>query len=372
MNRRVFWKRAALFALVISLFPPISFCQNVRQQMEKEIARISTALAAKPDSDKGWKEAKADIARGLKAANDSLAVGRVFVALEQLEDSWVNFAVTESMLDNPDAVKQGLPGFEAEWRKADAYMKLREQSYEEGRKNSLPLGVLAIAEANAAESRTYYSSSRAYAIASPPGPPAARAGLNVLGAAKGSIEFAFFCESLHFEDVPAPTPLRSIAPELRELETSMIAAYQPPRSIDKHPEFISMHSALKEAGDLDAAHLYAGALYKYLDALEMFETLNASSSGNTPTPEELQKKVQQMRDSFTRGADSSLLQLFLERSENSAAADAAAQGPSKSEIQQSILTKIVPAYYAALKPQELSSQPVAKTITVTLVRWPYT
>jgi hypothetical protein len=372
MNRRVFWKRAALFALVTSLLPHVSFCQNVRQQMEKEIARISTALAAKPDWDKGWKEAKPDIARGLKASQDSLAAGRVFVALEQLADSWVNFAVTESMLDNPDAVKQGLPGFEAEWSKADAYMKLREQRYEEGRKNSLPLAVRAIAETNAAESRTYYSSSRAYAIASPPGPPAARAGLNVLGAAKGSIEFAAFCESLHFEDVPSPAPLRSIAPELGQLETSMIAAYQPPRSIDKHPEFISMHSALKEAGDLDAAHLYAGALYKYLDALEMFETLNASSSGNTPTPEDLQKKVKQMRDSFTRGADSSLLQLFLERSENSGMADAAAKGPGKSEIQQTILTKIVPAYYAALNPQELSSQPVAKTITVTLVRWPYT
>jgi hypothetical protein len=372
MNRQVFWKRAALFALVISLFPPVSFCQGVRQQIDKEIARISTALVAKPDSDKGWKEAKPDITSGLKAANDSLAAGRDLVALEQLADSWVNFAVTESMLDNPDAVKQGLPGFEAEWRKTDAYMKLWEQRYEEDRKNSLPLAVRAIAEANAAESRTYYNSSRAYAIASHPGPPAAQAGLNVLGAAKGSIEFAVFCESLHFEDVPSPAPLRSIAPELRQLETSMIAAYQPPRSIDKHPEFISMHSALKEGGDLEAAHLYAGALYKYLDALEMFEMLNASPSGDTSTPEEVQKKVQQMRDSFTRGADSSLLQLFLERSENIAVADAAAKGPSKSQTQQAILTKVVPAYYAALKPQKLSSQPVAKTITVTLVRWPYT
>jgi len=372
MNRRVFWKRIAVLALLLSLFPRISFCQSVRQQMEREIARISTALAAKPDSDKGWKEAKPDIASGLKAANDSLAAGRDFVALEQLADGWINFAVTESMLDNPDSAKQGLPGFEAEWHKTDAYMKLCEQRYEEGRKNLLPLAVRAIAETNAAESRTYYNSSRAYAIASPPGPAAAQAGLNVLGAAKGSIEFAVFCESLHFEDVPPPAPLRSLAPELRQLEASMIAAYQPPRSIDKHSEFIAMHSALKEAGDLETAHLYAGALYKYLDALEMFETLNASSSGNTPTPEELQKKVQQMHDSFTPGADSSLLQLFLERSAGNAGADAAAKGPSKSQTQQAILTKVVPAYYAALKPQELSSQPVAKTITVTLVRWPYT
>jgi len=372
MNDRVFWKRAALAALVICLFPQVSFCQNVRQQIAKEIERISSAVAAKPDSDNHWKEAKPDIANGLKAANESLAVGRIFLALEQLREAWGNFVVMESMLDNPQAVQQGLPGFEAEWRKTDTYLKLWERRYEEGRKNPVPLAVRAIAETSAAESRTYYNSSRAYAIAAPPGPLAAQAGLNVLGAAKGSIEFAVFCESLHFEDVPSPAPLRSLAPELHQLEASMIAAYQPPRSIDKHAEFINMHSALKEAGDLDAAHLYAGALYKYLDALEMLETLDASSPDNTPAPDELQKKVQQMRESFTKGADSSLVQLFFERSESNATSDTDAKAPGKSQIQQAILTKLVPAYYAALKASELPTLTAAKTVTVTLVRWPYT
>jgi hypothetical protein len=373
MNCRVCLKRAAPFALLIFLLPRPSLCQSARDQMEAQIGRISSAIQAKPDSDKEWKEAKPDIVNALKDARESMDAGRLFLALENLADAWVNLEVAESMLGKPEVVKQGMPGFEAEWRKADGELKVWERRYEGVRKNAAPLAVRAIAEANSAESRRYYSSSRAYANASSePGPQAAKAGLNILGAAKGSIEFAIFCESLHFKNDLSAPPLRSIAPEIRQLEERMIAAYQPPRSIDKHPEFIRMHSALKEAGDLEEAHLYAGALYKYLDALQMFEALEALSSGKASTPEEVHKKVRQMRESFGSRIDSSLVQLFLERTESSGLADADAQGPSGFQIQQAILTKVVPAYYATLEKQEAPTQKTAKTITVTLVRWPYT
>jgi hypothetical protein len=373
MNCSVYCKRAAPLALVIFLLPRVNWCQSSREQMKKEIGRIASAIQAKPDSDKDWKDAKPDIVNSLKAARESLAAGRLFLALENLGEAKVNLAVAESMLGKPEVLKQGMPGFEAEWRKADGDLKVWERRYEEGRMNSVPLAVRAIAEANSAESRRYYTSSRAYANASAqPGAEDAKAGLNILGAAKGAIEFAVFCESLRFKDNPSVPPLRSLAPELHQLEENMIAAYQPPRSIDKHPEFIRMHSALKEARDLEAEHLYAGALYKYLDALQMFDALDAPRSGNASTPEELQKKVQQMRESFGSGIDSSMIQIFLERAESSDLAAANAKGPSKSQIQQAILAKVVPAYYATLEKQDAPTQTRANTITVTLVRWPYT
>lgn len=373
MNCQVYWKRCAPLALVILLLPRVSLCQNAREQVEKEIARISSAVQAKPESDKDWQEAKPDVVDALRGARESLAAGRLFAALENLGEAWVNLAVIESMLGKPGVVKQGLPGFEAEWRKADAGLKVWERRYEEGRKNPVPLAVRAIAETNSAQSRRYYHSSRAYANASSHATAqAAKDGLNILGAAKGSIEFAVFCESLHFNDVLSAPPLRSLAPELHQLEERMIAAYQPPRSIDKHPEFIRMHSALKEAGDLEAVHLYAGALYKYLDALQMLEALDAPSSDNASTPKESLKKAQKIRESLASGTDSSMVQLFLERMESGDGADAGAKGASRSQIQQASLTKVVPAYYAALEKQGEPTQAMAKTITVTLVRWPYT
>ena len=373
MNFRVHWKRCAPLALVVLLLPRVSLGQNAREQIEKEIARISSAVQAKPDSEKDRKDAKPDIVNALNGARQSLAAGRLFVALEDLGDAWGNLAAVEWMLGKPEVVKQGLPGFEAEWRKADANLKVWERRYEEGRKNSVPLAVRAIAETNSAQSRRYYSSSHAYANASShPTAQDAKDGLNILGAAEGSIEFAVFCESLHFSEVPSAPSLRSLAPELHQLEERMIAAYQPPRSIDKHPEFIRMHSALKEAGDLEAAHLYAGALYKYLDALQMLEALDAPSSGNASTPEEFLSRVQKIRESFASGTDSSMVRLFLERTESSNRADAGAKGASSPQIQQAVLTKVVPAYYAALEKQEAPTQTTAPTITVTLVRWPYT
>jgi hypothetical protein len=373
MNYRDYWKRAAPLALVILLLPRVSLCQSPREQMQKEISRISRAIQAKPDSDKDWKEAKSGIINSLESARESLAAGRLFVALENLADAWVNLVAAESMLGKQEAVKQGLPGFEAEWGKADTNLKLWERRYEEGQKNSVPLAVRAIAETNSVESRRYYYTSRAFANASSqPTAADAEAGLNILGAAKGSIEFAVFCESLHFKHILSEPPLRSLEPEIHQLEESMIAAYQPPRSIDKHAEFIRMHSALKEAGDLEAARLYAGAFYKYLDALQMFEALNVASSSNAPTLEELQKKVQQKRENFDSDMDSSLVELFLERTKSSEIASADAGGPSRSQIQQAVLTKVIPEYYEILEKQEVQTQTTAKTITVTLVRWPYT
>lgn len=373
MNCGIYLKRSAALAFVIFLLPRASLSQNAREQMAKEIDRISGAIQTKPDSDKEWKDAKPEIVNGLNGARESLAEGRLYLALENLGDAWVDMAITESMLDNPMVLKQGMPGFETEWRKAHGDLKVWERRYEEGRKNLVPLAVRAIAEANSAESRTYYNSSRAYAYASSgSGAEAAKEGLNILGAAKGVIGFAVFCESLHFSDVPPAAPLRSLAPELHQLEERMIAAYQPPHSIDKQPQFIHMHSTLKEAGDLETAGLYAGALYKYLDALQMFEALDATPSDNPPKPEELQEELRQMRGSFRSGTDSSMVQFFLERTESSDIAAPGAKGPSRSQIQQAVLDKVIPAYYAALEKQGAPTQTLSKTITVTLVRWPYT
>jgi hypothetical protein len=373
MNCRVYWKRAVRTALVIFLLPQVTLCQNAREQMEKEIRRITNAIKAKPDSDKEWKDAKPDIVNALKGAHESLAAGRLFVAIEDLGDAWVNLAVMESMAGKPEVLKQGLSGFEAEWRQTGTDLKAWERRYEEGRKNALPLAVRAIAESNSAQSHRYYDSSRAYTNASlHPGTNDAKAGLNILGAAKGSIEFAIFCESLHFNEILPTPPLRPLAPELQQLEERMIAAYQPPRSIDKHQEFIQMHSALKEARDLEAEHLYAGALYKYLDALQMFEALETPLSGGTSTPEELQKKMQAVGKSFGSGTDSSIVQLFLERTESVGIAASDAKDPSRSQIQPAVITKLVSAYKAALEEREAPTQTTGKTITVTLVRWPYT
>ena len=164
-----------------------------------------------------------------------------------------------------------------------------------------------------------------------------------------------------------------MAPEIRRLQDEIIAVYRPPRSVDQHAQFIRINSALKEAGDLEAAHLYAGALYKYLDSLQAFAALNAAKPGPEKA-EALHKELAQARERLaSTNSDHSIAEIFLQRAEggldSAQPKEEYAQGLLKAQV---IVDQVIPAYFAALAKQDELPAPPAKAITVTLVRWPYT
>ncbi len=99
------------------------------------------------------------------------------------------------------------------------------------------------------------------------------------GEARAQAEFADFCYALDLPRKTAAFPLRSILPELQQLQTRVTAAYGQPGAVNYHASFIRLNATLKLAQELDAARLFAGALYVYLDATQEFAVLD------TATPE---------------------------------------------------------------------------------------
>src|SRR5439155_449685 len=67
--------------------------------------------------------------------------------------------------------------------------------------------------------------------------------------------------------------------DLEAFQARVIAAFQPPRSIDQHSDFIAINAQLKLARELDSGGLPAGALYTWLDAVQQFGALEAQDPG---------------------------------------------------------------------------------------------
>jgi hypothetical protein len=152
--------------------------------------------------------------------------------------------------------------------------------------------------------------------------------------------------------------VRALHAELDALETEMLAAYRPPASIEKHGQFIGASSTLKEARELDAAGLRYGALLRYLQAARQLAAIQEPAP---PGAGALAAKLRGLDARLSAGnVDHSLGRLFLEAAQSDAK-DAGA-----------IVNDVLPRYFAALEPAGPERAAPAPSVTVTLVRWPYT
>ena len=86
---------------------------------------------------------------------------------------------------------------------------------------------------------------RGFAVSTEP-----KDGLFNLGEAEGQAEFAAFVSSLRLARKRAAYHFHSLLPELEGFQQKVNAAFQPPRSIDLHVQFMMINSALKQATSL--------------------------------------------------------------------------------------------------------------------------
>jgi hypothetical protein len=348
--------------------PGLGFCQSAHEQVEREISKTSKALESVTSSSDEWKQFKPDLANLLARARQAAEAGRLYSALELLGAARVNLAGAQTLFGNPHADKLSMGEFKAQWTRVGLDLTPLEQRYNSGNWATQPVGLRALAESEEIRTRVFYDSSQGFATATEP-----RDGLFYMGQSTAAIEYALFCQSLDLKGgLPAP-PLHSMAAEIRNLQDQILAVYKPPRSVDQHPQFIQINSALKEAGDLEAAHLYAGALFKYLDSLQGFSTLDASKPG-VEKADELRKELTQARDKLAAAKlDHSIAEIFLQRAEGGLDAskpkDVYAVGLQKAQV---VLERVIPAYFTTLAKNNEPPPPPSKAITVTLVRWPYT
>jgi hypothetical protein len=361
---RLSWQ---LVALVVILALPAAG-QEAASQIKAEAERLQHSLKDKPVSYPGVPNANAMVGDMLKAALQAQSAGRLYLSLEDLSQlaDFINGAWTAA--DKAEAVKSGLPAFEAEWEKANASVSALDRQARERNWNDARAAAQALSETAQGKTIPLLEGGRGFAVSTEP-----KDGLFHLGEAQGEAEFAAFCASLQLPRKGAPYPLRSFLPELEGLQKKTNAAFQPPRSIELHERFMALNSALKLAQELDASKSYAGALYQYLEAVLQYGMLDAISldASQQSALKSALAAARQKLDASKR--DDSIAQLFLERAESQVThADGSAPSSDDWRSAQLILEQVLPAYYAADKPPATLERAANKTVDITLVRWPYT
>jgi len=341
---------------------------DVTPQIKSEIDRLQESLKAKPITDKDAIQIAAMADGALKAASAAISSGQLYLALEQLGRAEDLLHAARRMDDKAEVEKGGLPAFQAQWNKVSLQLTAFDKEAHSQTWTGSPLAVRALAEAADGKAIPLLEGGQGFATATGP-----KDGLLYVGQAEGEADFARFCAALKFSGQSPAVPVRSLLPELQNLQDKTNAAFQPPQSIDLHSRFIALNSQLKLAQELDASKFYAGALYAYLEAARHFgmlkmEPLDAAQQAA------LKQDIGALRTKLASSTnDESMAELFLQRAESYVShPDGSAPTADEWRGARVILDQVLPAYYAALKPAAPLKQANGKTVEITLVRWPYT
>ena len=328
-------------ASLLAVLGTLAFATTEVDLLAGEIARWSEILRTDTRSGEIWNDVKKSSGPLLARAESALRAGRRLLAVQRLAVARVNLEAGSTMA-GADAST-----FEARWKGEGPSLNqpLRLSSIQ-------PALFRALAEIAAPQVRTYYEASLEYGRSTSP-----ENGLFYLGSAHAQKSFVEFVRRIS-APTPYPPVLRSLQNELDSVERELLAAYRPPLSIDKHPEFILASSLVKEARELDAAGYRYGALLRYLEASRRI----ANIRGTEMPQAEAVRRVREFASRIAADkADHSIARFFIEVADD----DPAANAPAVAAV-------ALPRYFAALA---IAAPPAAKPkpgVTVTLVRWPYT
>lgn len=340
-----------LFAM--SVFAATMPAQDMAPRIKAEIQRVKDSLkpVKVPQLEPMLKNAR-ELGEG---AEQALSDGRVYLSLDKLLQASDLAAGLNLLSEKMDAVNTSMPVFEKEWSATSRTVAAVEAELAKAGAQNAPAAIRAMGETARAKAGPLLEGARGFATSTTP-----RDGLFYLGEAEAQVRFAQFCSTLR-----ASAPKRggrSMLPELDALQRKTNAAFKPPLSIDQHSRFIALNSTLKLAEELDAAQLYAGSMYQYLEAVRHYGMLTAAAPDEAAKAG-LAERVSEIRRKFEASRrDDSIAVRFLERAPID---DWKSAGV--------ILDQVLPAYQAALRPAATSrgGKP-AKTARLTVVRWPYT
>lgn len=342
--------------------------QDAASQIRAEAERLQHSLKDKPISPPDNPNAPKLVGDGLKEVIRMQAAGKLYISLERLCQTTDFLHGVWAEADKAEAVKPGLPAYEAEWEKVSSSVADIDRQSRDKNWNESPVAVRALSETAQNMTMPLLEGARGYAVSTEP-----KGGLFNLGEAQGQSEFAAFCTTLHFPRKGAAYPLRSLLPEIEILQGRTTAAFQPPRSIDLHTLFMSLNSALKQARELDATKCYAGALFQYLYAVGFYGMLDAAplDPSQQPALQSALSAARQKLDASQR--DDSIAEFFLEKAESQVAhVDGSAPSADDWRVAKVLIDQVLPAYFALEKPLPVAQRVPGKTVDITLVRWPYT
>jgi len=356
--------RSWLCAIFLLSLPAVAATQSVEKQLADEVQRLRKQAAAQPDGDL-WKQVKPGVEAGLDRIEKDVAAGRLLVAVRGLGNIRFNLLAAVYSAEHA-AAQNDMAEFEREWRRMDGELLPAERRQRQMAWGSSPAVVRALAEASLGTTRPLYEASREYAAATQP-----LFGLFYLGQAKGALDFTLFARRLKFPEARAQFPARSLAVEIDRLEQQVEKAYQPPLSIERHPQFIGLNAWVKRAVELDQGKLYHGAMVTYLEAVRSLGEL----TGAAPTAEDLTRLKESAAEFEKRaslpGVDHSLARLYVELAQREIERAQAGEAPSGLSA-RALVENSLPAYFAAVERAGSATTTAKAELTVTLVRWPFT
>ena len=344
-----------VLAFVLALLAPAAAQDS---SIASEIRSLRKAADAQQPSE-DWTSLKPRVLESLDHADRALRAGRNYLALEEVGRA---MALLESNQQAAQGANADLKQFEEAWGKASVQLVADDQKDRGWDWGAAPAAVRAMGETAQGESLVLLEAARAYAAATRP-----QAGYFYLGQAKAEAHLAQFAHSLGLRS-SHPAAGRDISEQIRDLQQQINAEFQPPKSIERHSDFILLNATLKLAGELNQQKFYAGALYKYLAAVQLLAMLD----GKAPPPAErgqLQDAIAAARKKLNAQRDDSIAQLFVEKAEALATPDASDADWANA---QAIVQKVVPAYDAAVSASPQPQRKSATLVRLTLVRWPYT
>jgi hypothetical protein len=345
-----------------------AFAQGVAsEQIQGEIERLQKFAAAQQPDDQFWKDIKPGVDRFLTMADIARRAGHLLYAVEAISKA-NEYIVGYQSAKAAQAEKADRAAFDSRWKEISLVVSSLEADSSKRNWASTPAALRALSESGHGQGVPLLEGGRAFASLND-----IVGGYFYIGQASGNQQSAKFAASVTVKRKGSPLPLRSILPELHALQEKTNAAFVPPRSIEKHPQFIRLNATLKTAFELDAGKLYAGALYQYLQAVALFEMLDAAA------PEETKQTA--IRDGISAAQqrvakstrDDSIAEMFVQRAETLLARkNGAHPTPDEWKNAAAVVDHVLPAYYGFLTAHPVPSKDQKPAVTVTLVRWPYT
>jgi hypothetical protein len=185
---------------------------------------------------------------------------------------------------------------------------------------------------------------------------------------------AAFTSTLRFPLPPPPEPwsAAAVTGAVDAYERELIAAYRPPVSRDRHPQFIAASAALKTAREVAAAGSAEGALWAYLKARRFGAAITRAGEA-VPTVEALRASLASPA-APSPDRDGSLRCRLTEQVASLLDQEDVPEGDLR--LADALLQDVLPAY-ARLRSEGAAASPSrapasSPALTVTLVRWPYT
>jgi hypothetical protein len=325
-------------------------------------------LKDKPLSSPDIPNASTTINNGLNEVIQAQSEGKLYPSLEKLGQMTDFLYGVRALTDKADAVKSGLPAYEEVWEKTSSNVTAIDRQANDKSWDTVGVVIRALSETAQNQTVPLMEGARGFAISNKP-----KDGLFNLGEAEGQAQFAAFCSTLNFPRKGTAYPLRTLLPEIENLQEQATAAFKPPRSIDLHTLFMSLNSAIKQARELDATKHYAGALFQYLYGVGYYGMLDTPvlDVSQQSTVKSALTAARQKLDASPR--DESIAQFFLEKAESQIAhVDGSAPAADEWRMAKVVVDQVLPTYFAMDKPLAARERASGKTVDITLVRWPYT